>query len=170
MDSGTTPGKAVRDRAANAGGPEKKSDGDGGGRSAKGAAPTGGAQPGDAAQGQRGDTKSIRHESIKHDAAIERVAAKQCPKGIDLAQCEALAKDAEQTKNAPSYTVTTPEDCLKTMSRGECEALYAAQKQAAEANGASVDVQACLRNPTPECEAVVRPFAEQQQAAEEAGR
>jgi hypothetical protein len=104
------------------------------------------------------------------DGSIERVAAKHCPKGTELAQCEALARDAEQMRNAPSYSITKPEDCLKTMSQSECEATYAAQKQAAESNGASVDVQACLKNPTPECEAVVRPLLERQRAAEEAGR
>jgi hypothetical protein len=129
--------------------------------------PTGAGRSGGGKQGNHGHAGA---QAQAPGGSTERVTAKHCPNGVDLAQCEALAKDAEQAKNAPSYAVTKPEGCLRTMSQGECEALYAAQKQAAESNGASVDVQACLKNPTPECEAVVRPLLERQRAAEEAGR
>lgn len=103
-------------------------------------------------------------------AALEKQAAEHCPKGLGLDQCKALVKAAKQMQDAPSYAVAKPEDCLKTMSRGDCEEIYAAQKQAAEAAGASVDVRACLENPTPECEAVVRPILERQRDAEEASK
>lgn len=158
-------GKSGLGGAGNANGVAATVGADGGGKNAKTGSRADGAHSGDTVAGEGADKKSS-----KHSAAIEGIAARHCPKGVDLSQCEALAEDAEQAKNAPSYVVTAPDDCLKAMSQDECEALYAAQKQAAEANGASVDVQACLRNPTPECEAVVRPLAEQQRAAEEAGR
>jgi hypothetical protein len=56
------------------------------------------------------------------------------------------------------------------MGKAECETTLTAQKEAAESAGASFDVQACLAHPTPRCEAVLRPFLEQQRAAEEASK
>jgi hypothetical protein len=103
-------------------------------------------------------------------AALEEKAAAHCPGGIDLKQCKALVKAAKQAEDTPSYDVSEPEDCLKAMSKSECEAIYAAQKQAADATGASVDVRACIQNPTPECEAIVRPILERQREAEEAAK
>jgi hypothetical protein len=102
--------------------------------------------------------------------SIERVAAKHCPKGLDLSQCKALVEGSKQTHGTPSYPVTEPDDCVKAMGQAECEAVYKAQKEAAEAGGESVDVQKCLQNPTPRCEAILRPVFEQQRAAEEASK
>ncbi|HEX5713706.1 MAG TPA: hypothetical protein VFX85_10370 [Solirubrobacterales bacterium] len=106
--------------------------------------------------------------SARGGAATVRAAAEHCPPGLDLASCETLVKGAKQSEGSPSYPVTAPDDCLKAMSREECEALYAAQKQAASANGVSVGVEECLARPTPECEAVLRPIFERQREAEEA--
>ncbi len=144
-----------------------------------GAASAGAGQPGNGGSPTRsgggGDGKGQGQgqdgtETQAPNGGIKRVAAKHCPQGVELNQCKALATDAEQAPSAPTYPAAVPEDCLKVMSREACEALYTAQKQAAEANGASVDVQACLQNPTPECERIVRPLVEQQRAAEEAAK
>lgn len=118
--------------------------------------------------GEPGEGGSAR--TPQQTVALEKKAAAHCPDGLDLEQCQALVKAAKQAKDTPSYTVSEPEDCLKAMSKSECEAIYAAQKQAADAAGVSVDVLACLKNPTPECEAIVRPILERQREAEEAAK
>jgi hypothetical protein len=119
---------------------------------------------------RRGSVKASDRSARKVRRHIAAVVAAHCPKGTDVSQCEALVEASEQASSSPSYTVTQPEDCLKAMSQQECEATYSAQKQAAESGGTSVDVQACLEDPTPRCEAIVRPFLEQQRAAEEASK
>ena len=103
-------------------------------------------------------------------AAVEQQAARHCPKGVALVQCEALVEGSKQGANSPSYTVSDPEDCLRAMSQEQCEATYKAQKEAAESAGPPVDVQECLKNMTPRCEAILRPLFEQQHAAEEASQ
>jgi hypothetical protein len=57
------------------------------------------------------------------------------------------------------------------MSRETCEAMFAAQKAAAERPDESVNVDECLQNPTPRCEAVLGRIVEEQYAAsQESGK
>jgi hypothetical protein len=58
-------------------------------------------------------------------------------------------------------------DCLQTMSRADCEALLTAQKAAAQRSGTPVNVDDCMRNPTPRCEEVLSQMFEEQRAASE---
>lgn len=60
--------------------------------------------------------------------------------------------------------MTKPSDCLEVASRAECQALVAAQA-AAEQAGESVNVQQCISDPTPQCEAALRQIVENQNAA-----
>jgi len=96
--------------------------------------------------------------------AIRRAAAKHCPDGIDIPRCEALVEDYAQSEDTPSYEILTPRDCAKALSKEDCEAIYEAQKQAAEAAAPAVEYEKCVRNPTPRCEAILGPVLEQQQA------
>jgi hypothetical protein len=147
--------------------------GDGQGSPQGGDVAAAGGQPASDGHSATGDPirKQLKHpsEGDGKGAVSGHKVSKACPSSASRSQCEALVAGYEQSKSAPSYTVTEPEDCLKTMSRGECEVLLTAQKAAAE-SGTSVDVQECLRNPTPTCEAIVRPLLEQQRAAEEAAK
>jgi len=63
-----------------------------------------------------------------------------------------------------SVRVDEPADCLKAMSRKQCEELVAAQR-AAQGNGEPVNFEECMKNPTPHCEEVLRPVYEEQAAA-----
>lgn len=62
----------------------------------------------------------------------------------------------------PSRRFEEPSDCLKAMSREQCEALAAAEKGG---HGESVNLEECIDNPTPRCEEVLRPVYEEQVAA-----
>jgi len=92
-----------------------------------------------------------------------------CPPGLSRKQCGTLVSEAARTRKTPSYAVGGPRDCLKAMSRQQCEATLAEQKTASE-SGRSFDVQACMSNPTPSCEAALRPaFEAQAKALREGG-
>ena len=83
--------------------------------------------------------------------------------------CDALVKGyLTAGGDSSSTSVTAPSDCSKVMSKSECEALLSAQKAAAESPSFSVDE--CLADPTPACEAVLRPILEQQKAAQQSGQ
>jgi hypothetical protein len=64
----------------------------------------------------------------------------------------------------PSTRIDEPGDCLKVMSRKECEELLSTQRAEREHDG-SVNPEECVDNPTPECEAALRPILEAQRAA-----
>jgi hypothetical protein len=100
---------------------------------------------------------------------VKRKLEEECPPNADDASCEAMVEgfiaDRGHSKGKP---LNHPEDCTQTRSKEECETDLRAQK-AAEGTY-SVDVEECLDDPTPRCEAVLRPLFERQQAAEEAGR
>jgi hypothetical protein len=99
---------------------------------------------------------------------VERKLEEQCPPDADAASCEALVEGFLGAKGKSTGSeVDEPGDCTQAMSREECEKTLEAQK-ASEGNY-SVDVEKCLANPTPRCEEVLRPFFEQQQAAEASG-
>lgn len=155
----------VQSKQAQASSPKQAARSKAGGRRTAAGGPGTDSPAGSPAQGRKGQTRTPAQQ-----AAIERQVAESCPTAADLRQCEALVKGAKQAKSSPSYAVSEPEDCVNAMSREECEATYREQKEAAESAGPGVNVQACLANPTPECEAVVRPIVERQRAAEEAGR
>lgn len=101
-----------------------------------------------------------------------KVAKKHCPSGLSAAQCGALAEAFIKANEAGSpHPLNEPRDCLEVMSRENCEAMFAAQAAAAESPHSSVDVDECVRNPTPRCEAVLgRVFEEQYAASQEAGQ
>jgi hypothetical protein len=99
---------------------------------------------------------------------VKRKLEKSCPPDADKASCEALVEGFIDGKGkSKGHGVNGPEDCTQAMSKEECEATLKAQK--AGEGTYSVDVEECLDNPTPRCEEVLRPFFEQQQAAQQSG-
>lgn len=98
-----------------------------------------------------------------------RRAARVCPRGLSRSECEAAVKAL--ARRSPSQTLTKPRDCLETMSKEQCEAMSRAIRAADGEAGGSVNVEECVRNPTPHCEEVLRPILEAQYAAsQEAGK
>jgi hypothetical protein len=99
-----------------------------------------------------------------HRQALGHKAAQDCPAGLSAAQCGALveAYAAARAKGADATEINDPKDCLKVMSRENCEAMLSAQKAAAEAAGTPVNVDECMQNMTPRCEEVLRPMFEAQ--------
>lgn len=119
-----------------------------------------GSHPGDE-PGERG-SDSARREIVK------RKLEKSCPPDVDKASCEATVEEFLDSRGkSKTSEVAKPEDCTRAMSKQECEATLKAQK--ASEGTYSVNVEECLDNPTPRCEEVLRPFFEQQQAAEQSG-
>jgi hypothetical protein len=99
------------------------------------------------------------------DGDDARRLAKICPRGLTRAECRSVVK--QLAKASPSHRMNEPRDCLEVMSRDECEALARAL---ADARTGSVNVEECVRNPTPHCEEVLGPVLEAQYAAsQEAG-
>jgi hypothetical protein len=96
------------------------------------------------------------HRSSNASSA-EIEAARGCLDHFSRSTCAEMESRAE----APSTRVEKPSDCLKTMSKGECEKLLTSQQSAA-ADDDSVDLEKCLKNPTPKCEAALRPILEAQ--------
>jgi len=86
----------------------------------------------------------------------------RCPPNLTRAQCAAVVRAT--TRGAPSNVLNEPRDCLKIMSRAECEALAAELRDAFERSD-SFGFEECLQNPTPKCEEVFGPVLEQQRAA-----
>jgi hypothetical protein len=99
------------------------------------------------------------------DAASRRRAARACPGGLTISQCEALVEEIKQAKHSGSPSVQRPRDCLEVMSRAECEAMLAAQQAAAQQEGSPINLEECLQHPTPRCRAVLEPVLEAQYAA-----
>jgi hypothetical protein len=115
------------------------------------------------ANGAAGRDDSARRRQVK------RKLEQECPPDADAASCEAMVDGFIAGRGDPkAKPLNDPEDCTQTRSEEECETDLRAQKAAEDTY--SVDVEECLDNPTPRCEAVLRPFFERQQAAEEAGR
>ena len=69
--------------------------------------------------------------------------------------------------DTPSYSVSSVEDCVKAIGKEGCERLLEAEK-ASQGGGPSIDVNECMKNPTPRCEAALRPILEAEQAASNA--
>jgi hypothetical protein len=104
-----------------------------------------------------GSSTSHRSTYVKHKLA------ESCPDGADRTSCEALVEGFLASRDSKSHVVSAPRDCAQAISTADCEATLRAQK--ASEDTYSVDVQECLDNPTPRCEAVLRPVFEQQYAA-----
>lgn len=99
---------------------------------------------------------------------VKRKLEEECPPDVDEASCKAMVDGfIAEGGHSQGKPLNDPGDCTRTRSKEECEASLKAQK-AAEGTY-SVDVEECLDDPTPRCEAVLRPLFERQQAAEEAG-
>jgi hypothetical protein len=96
-----------------------------------------------------------------------RKLRKHCPKEVDKATCADLVKAFIASQGSESQPVASPEECTKTRTKAECEAVLPAQAAAAE--GESVGVQECLAHMTPQCEAILRPIFESQSAAQAGG-
>jgi hypothetical protein len=94
-------------------------------------------------------------------------AAKDCPGGLDSDQCGALVEGFLNGKGATPHALASPGDCEATMSQAACEAMLGAQKAAAENAGTPVNVEECIENPTPRCEAVLGQMFEAQRSASE---
>ncbi len=69
----------------------------------------------------------------------------------------------KQTDGTPSHTVSTPQECVAAYGREQCERLL--ESQSSGGGSESIDVKACLRNPTPRCEAALKPILEAEKAA-----
>lgn len=76
-----------------------------------------------------------------------------CPSSYTRYQCAADAKAA--AGKTPSYAASGPRDCLRAMSKAECQRLLEAQLAAQEAGGESFRPEDCLDHHTrEECEAI----------------
>lgn len=128
--------------------------------------PGGRAQPQGAAEPRSdgGDDPKVAGLSPSEYRTAVKKARASCPAGVSAAECKATVEKYVDTPAGPSHPVVESEDCLDFMGRAECEAMLTAQ-QAASGVGVSVNVEECLRNPTPECEAVLKPILEAQQEA-----
>jgi hypothetical protein len=120
--------------------------------------------------GEEGRHRSRSPDSSQPDAAVgaetgtSRVAKSnsgRCPSGVSREECKAIA--AHSTEGAPSHVVSTPQECVAAYGREQCERLL--EHQASGAGSESIDVGACLRNPTPRCEAALVPILEAEKAA-----
>jgi hypothetical protein len=108
-------------------------------------------------------SRSQRHVRQEQGAAKEGTLGKvasYCLEHFSRATCVEMAKPPK----GRSVRFDEPADCLKAMSRKQCEELVAAQR-AAQGSGESVDVDECMENPTPRCEEVLRSAYEEQVAA-----
>ncbi|HEX7243964.1 MAG TPA: hypothetical protein VF245_00175 [Solirubrobacterales bacterium] len=93
----------------------------------------------------------------KPAVAGDRAAVRSCLARFGRTVCNEMVRQGA----APATRVDEPSDCLKAMSKAMCEELAAAQ-QAGEEHGDSVNLEECIENPTPKCEAVLRPLLEAQ--------
>jgi hypothetical protein len=121
-----------------------------------------GGEPGGGRSGGSGDAR-VRADRLR---ALGRKAAKGCPAGVSAVQCGMLVEAFAHRKQAQPHPVNAASDCLKAMSRATCEALLRAQSAAAEESGSPVNVDACMRDPTPRCEEVLGRMLEEQRASE----
>jgi hypothetical protein len=97
-------------------------------------------------KGQKPDSKS----KPGHTTANEDVS---CPPAYSRSQCVADAEAA--ARGTPSYSVSRPRDCLRAMSRADCQALIEAELAARENDGESFRPEDCLEHRSrQECEAI----------------
>ena len=94
-----------------------------------------------------------------------RKVARICTQSLKRAECESVVKDLAEP--SPSHTMEDPHDCLAVMSKEECEALA---KAVTGTPSGSVNVEECLKNPTPHCEEVLGAALEAMYEAHQAGR
>lgn len=131
-----------------------------------------GADKGGGGKGPEREAAPAREEGGDEAAAVPpgqrqgvvRRAQAACPKGLAAGVCRQTAEKYAAADPGPADPASAPGECTNVMSRPECEALLTAQQAAAEAGGESINVEKCLREPTPRCEAVLGPVLEQQQA------
>jgi len=88
----------------------------------------------------------------------------RCPSGVSRSECELIA---EQVSDTPSFSVSSVEDCVKAIGKEGCERLLEAES-ASKGGNPPIDVNECLKTPTPRCEAALRPILEAEQAASNA--
>lgn len=112
------------------------------------------------------DGSAAGHGAIPDDGINARKLAKICSQGLARAKCKSVARDLAEP--SPSHTMDSPRDCLAVMSKEECESLAKAVTGAP--TGGSVNVEECLKNPTPHCEEVLGPVLEAMHAAHQAGK
>jgi hypothetical protein len=109
---------------------------------------------------ERASEKAARAQ--RRAAAIRHGAARNCPAGVTVAQCESLAEEVAEKDGSSAPPMEKPNDCLEVMSRAQCEALLAAQQAAAESGNKPVNIERCLEDPTPRCREVLESMAEDQ--------
>jgi len=131
---------------------------------------TGGNRTADEARGtiRRGE----RDEGPRNGSSVaSEQAARHCPVNFEAATCEALIKAARKQPEAGAYEAVVTGDCTEVLTKPECEAVRAAQKQAAEAPDSilmsGAEFKECLKNPTPRCEELLGPLLERQREFEE---
>ena len=126
----------------------------------------GGKDPGGSRGGGRGAGSPPASGDGAHGGESQTASSNsgRCPSEVSRSQCEAIA---EQVSDTPSYSVSSVEDCVKAIGREGCERLLEAEK-ASQGGDPSIDVNGCMKNPTPRCEAALRPILEAEQAASNA--
>ena len=115
--------------------------------------------------GQGGDEAETERQAGVEGQVTGHELAKICPRGLKRAECKSVAEDLAEP--SPSHTMEDPRDCLAVMSRDQCEAL--AEAVTGTSTG-SVNVEECVRNPTPHCEEVLGPVLEAMYEAHRAGK
>jgi hypothetical protein len=97
--------------------------------------------------------------------ARSRTASRVCRHAMSRRDCATRLRGMSVTSH--SHAVESPRDCVKARSRAQCKELIAAQAAAAKEVGESVDVEKCIEEPTPRCEAALRKVAEEQSRAQQ---
>jgi len=144
--------------------------------SSNGKAPTAASGSSPGSSRDRSDTGSKPGSGAKSPepgdvGTARRRAARICPEGLAISQCEVLIEEIENAKRSGSPTTMKPHSCREVMSRAECEAMLATQQAASQQAGEPIDVSRCLDHPTPRCRAALGPALEAQYAAsQEAGK
>jgi hypothetical protein len=126
---------------------------------------------GQGGNGRSGDDPRGGGAAESHRQSLGHKGAKACPKQLGRSQCGALVEGFLKAKeDSDPHAIRKPQDCLDVMGRAACEETITAQDAAAESAGSPVNVDECLKTPTPRCKAVLGPIFEQQYAAsQEAG-
>ncbi len=116
-----------------------------------------------ASKRSRADTSRTGPRTHETPSIIVRSHSFRCPRSIPREQCKAFADQA--AKHLPSYPLKIPRDCLKAMSRADCEAMLKTQRAAHKRAGPSVNVERCLKEETrARCEAQLGPQLRAQRA------
>jgi hypothetical protein len=164
--AGGTTAAAAAGSASPAGGKEQEkrsSSGSASRQSGSGPAPSGEEASGDGttAAGKATGHSAGTQGGIGKTTVQVHSHAGRCPSGFSREQCEALVASSAPT--APSHTLETPEDCLQVMSKNACEELFAAEKNAQAAAGASISLEQCLADRSrAQCEAQLQALLESQ--------